>query len=119
MALFLCYFFFFFSSRRRHTRCSRDWSSDVCSSDLYRVGYDLVPRLRNRLQRVAVDLPVEREHRRVKGLPRVVILSNGLLSGLGRAQWTFCRIRGGPRQTFRPFGCLGGWGRRQGRIVDG
>src|SRR2546429_1517442 len=24
---------FFFSSRRRHTRCSRDWSSDVCSSD--------------------------------------------------------------------------------------
>src|SRR2546422_7283632 len=28
--------FFFFSSRRRHTRCSRDWSSDVCSSDLHR-----------------------------------------------------------------------------------
>src|SRR2546429_8814189 len=27
--------FFFFSSRRRHTRCSRDWSSDVCSSDLW------------------------------------------------------------------------------------
>src|SRR2546422_8831319 len=30
--------FFFFSSRRRHTRCSRDWSSDVCSSDLARLG---------------------------------------------------------------------------------
>src|SRR2546429_9544252 len=28
------YCVFFFSSRRRHTRCSRDWSSDVCSSDL-------------------------------------------------------------------------------------
>src|SRR5690606_39379901 len=28
---------FFFSSRRRHTRFSRDWSSDVCSSDLVRV----------------------------------------------------------------------------------
>src|SRR5690606_36525423 len=27
-------FSFFFSSRRRHTRFSRDWSSDVCSSDL-------------------------------------------------------------------------------------
>src|SRR5690606_39916597 len=27
---------FFFSSRRRHTRFSRDWSSDVCSSDLIR-----------------------------------------------------------------------------------
>src|SRR2546421_1137405 len=26
---------FFFSSRRRHTRSDRDWSSDVCSSDLY------------------------------------------------------------------------------------
>src|SRR2546422_2313466 len=28
------YVIFFFSSRRRHTRCSRDWGSDVCSSDL-------------------------------------------------------------------------------------
>src|SRR5437868_15338575 len=27
-------FFFFFSSRRRHTRSKRDWSPDVCSSDL-------------------------------------------------------------------------------------
>src|SRR5690606_40767357 len=32
--LYLFFFFFFFSSRRRHTRFSRDWSSDVCSSDL-------------------------------------------------------------------------------------
>src|SRR5690606_39522436 len=31
------YVLFFFSSRRRHTRFSRDWSSDVCSSDLCRV----------------------------------------------------------------------------------
>src|SRR3712207_8012788 len=30
------FFFFFFSSRRRHTRYWRDWSSDVCSSDLTR-----------------------------------------------------------------------------------
>src|SRR5207253_6816406 len=30
------FFFFFFSSRRRHTRWPRDWSSDVCSSDLFR-----------------------------------------------------------------------------------
>src|SRR5439155_5264879 len=27
--------YFFFSSRRRHTRWPRDWSSDVCSSDLW------------------------------------------------------------------------------------
>src|SRR5699024_5705518 len=39
-SLFLYFFFyfkmnyFFFSSRRRHTRSKRDWSSDVCSSDL-------------------------------------------------------------------------------------
>src|SRR5947209_11167559 len=30
----VCSVFFFFSSRRRHTRYWRDWSSDVCSSDL-------------------------------------------------------------------------------------
>src|SRR2546426_7918181 len=29
------FLFFFFSSRRRHTRLQGDWSSDVCSSDLY------------------------------------------------------------------------------------
>src|SRR5687768_17627331 len=33
-AVWSVWFLFFFSSRRRHTRCSRDWSSDVCSSDL-------------------------------------------------------------------------------------
>src|SRR5690606_41091723 len=35
--LYLPAYCFFFSSRRRHTRFSRDWSSDVCSSDLTRV----------------------------------------------------------------------------------
>src|SRR3989440_3932337 len=35
--------YFFFSSRRRHTRSDRDWSSDVCSSDL--------PLARDRLRR--------------------------------------------------------------------
>src|SRR3712207_8318699 len=34
MQVGLSVFFFFFSSRRRHTRYWRDWSSDVCSSDL-------------------------------------------------------------------------------------
>src|SRR5271169_6795642 len=37
------YFFFFFSSRRRHTRCYRDWSSDVCSSDLERKIVRVIP----------------------------------------------------------------------------
>src|SRR5947209_19983131 len=35
-------FFFFFSSRRRHTRYWRDWSSDVCSSDLADVARDIL-----------------------------------------------------------------------------
>src|SRR5699024_11828531 len=37
MVVILCVLmcFFFFSSRRRHTRSKRDWSSDVCSSDLF------------------------------------------------------------------------------------
>src|SRR5438067_347220 len=34
LVVMLFFFFFFFSSRRRHTRSKRDWSSDVCSSDL-------------------------------------------------------------------------------------
>src|SRR5215510_16230044 len=34
-AIILVELFFFFSSRRRHTRLPRDWSSDVCSSDLF------------------------------------------------------------------------------------
>src|SRR5699024_12107626 len=38
-------FIFFFSSRRRHTRSKRDWSSDVCSSDLVRKIVNLEPEL--------------------------------------------------------------------------
>src|SRR3712207_1097885 len=47
--------FFFFSSRRRHTRYWRDWSSDVCSSDLV---------LERRMTTDAPhgDLPVTEEH---------------------------------------------------------
>src|SRR5256885_13159991 len=37
--------FFFFSSRRRHTRLQGDWSSDVCSSDLYERQSALLPGL--------------------------------------------------------------------------
>src|SRR5437868_10512954 len=53
-----CVSFFFFSSRRRHTRSKRDWSSDVCSSDLgghvykARTAKDMEPML----QAIAKDL---------------------------------------------------------------
>src|SRR5215217_8543421 len=52
-------FFFFFSSRRRHTRYWRDWSSDVCSSDL------------------SLWLPEEGRHRRCDG--QAVLASLGQL----------------------------------------
>src|SRR3989454_12089834 len=38
LVCYLLYLFFFFSSRRRHTRLQGDWSSDVCSSDLFFAG---------------------------------------------------------------------------------
>src|SRR5215813_14297020 len=47
-------FYFFISSRRRHTRCGRDWSSDVCSSDLSEAGLAVpqqTPQERERAQR--------------------------------------------------------------------
>src|SRR5207247_5764217 len=47
--------FFFFSSRRRHTRSTRDWSSDVCSSDLL-VGDHLFHRAREVRERTFGDL---------------------------------------------------------------
>src|SRR5206468_7708770 len=45
-------FCFFFSSRRRHTRSDRDWSSDVCSSDLsaIRALLGLTPKTARRLR---------------------------------------------------------------------
>src|SRR2546422_6273154 len=49
--------FFFFSSRRRHTRCSRDWSSDVCSSDLVQlVDANLKPVAKESLQGTVVNM---------------------------------------------------------------
>src|SRR3712207_1275008 len=49
--------FFFFSSRRRHTRYWRDWSSDVCSSDLW-VSGNVVMTIRRRLFRHMMLMPV-------------------------------------------------------------
>src|SRR5204862_4199561 len=61
---FILYVLFFFSSRRRHTRSLRDWSSDVCSSDLgdLRAGTDLASRRHLRRRRRGID--VGRHHTR-------------------------------------------------------
>src|SRR2546428_11680200 len=63
IVLFL--FFFFFSSRRRHTRSDRDWSSDVCSSDL--------PVLRERRRQVARALS--------GGQQQMVAIGRALMAG--------------------------------------
>src|SRR5690554_7625251 len=55
---------FFFSSRRRHTRCGRDWSSDVCSSDLHYKAW----------KRLAAELGFffsEEHNERLKGVSRM------------------------------------------------
>src|SRR5215470_11743443 len=60
----MCYFyFFFFSSRRRHTRCYRDWSSDVCSSDLLGEQDRVVPRQHD-------DGGAQPQRRRARAHPR-------------------------------------------------
>src|SRR5690606_40379550 len=47
---------FFFSSRRRHTRFSRDWSSDVCSSDLSKPNPTASVDLQNKLVKEAIEI---------------------------------------------------------------
>src|SRR6266542_3826942 len=58
-------FFFFFSSRRRHTRCYRDWSSDVCSSDLLRLPGGSQAKRHFRVEKI----PGDPTHTRIKTLP--------------------------------------------------
>src|SRR5690606_40306462 len=63
--------FFFFSSRRRHTRFSRDWSSDVCSSDLVGVRHGQALRLNQSLANVVQPGPPMLAHGRQ---PELVVL---------------------------------------------
>src|SRR5207247_4135715 len=80
----------FFSSRRRHTRSTRDWSSDVCSSDLSfirkrrvvesvdgRLGETILSRIRERLP--ARGLLAHRENGCAEGAALVPILSVRIL----------------------------------------
>src|SRR5215510_6170201 len=83
----LHFIFFFFSSRRRHTRWPRDWSSDVCSSDL--------PRGRERIHDApfdAVEIEVLLAHeveiarrQTAAGRPGVAPRGERLALGIGKA----------------------------------
>src|SRR5690606_40284936 len=71
--------YFFFSSRRRHTRFSRDWSSDVCSSDL---------------QRRHLDSLVAVGDRQPLGESQGSVFRDRILGSLQVGEKTGCRHRG-------------------------
>src|SRR5699024_11883070 len=62
---------FFFSSRRRHTRSKRDWSSDVCSSDLLYdiVNYDDILNNRNRIPLITYNQYRKEKKKKFKNDP--------------------------------------------------
>src|SRR6266436_7945624 len=104
---------FFFSSRRRHTRCSRDWSSDVCSSDLGRTNSILlrsdnpgrIALLRSLIERL--DVPA-----RAIGSTRVIYLKHAEATKLVEVlRGMLSAAPGAPAQTAAP----GAGGRQIGR----
>src|SRR5436305_9235306 len=56
VAIYQQLYFFFFSSRRRHTRCGRDWSSDVCSSDLKPAQFVRTNRVSSNIWRLWLEM---------------------------------------------------------------
>src|SRR6266508_6037743 len=75
--------FFFFSSRRRHTRWPRDWSSDVCSSDLIQnAQYRPANYHRLRAGLTAGGQPVAWTHRIVAPSIMARVFPNSVQNGL-------------------------------------
>src|SRR5699024_11463660 len=70
---------FFFSSRRRHTRSKRDWSSDVCSSDLVVAATArIVARIINSCFRSDhSQFQSHKPHQRLESRPRGLLAGNG------------------------------------------
>src|SRR6266498_6167966 len=90
---------FFFSSRRRHTRCGRDWSSDVCSSDLAFLarakGGGIVPVIREVV--TDADTPVAAFAKIAR--PPFAFLLESLVGGERWARYTFLGTE--PREAWR------------------
>src|SRR5204862_5871061 len=105
--LLLVVYFFFFSSRRRHTRSLRDWSSDVCSSDLINLPLSSVHR--NAASAAEVALCAARQQRfwpmhdllfrhqdqwAALASPREYLLALGDSAGLDRTRLAGCVASG-------------------------
>src|SRR3989440_1149046 len=97
------FFIFFFSSRRRHTRSDRDWSSDVCSSDLLEVERRLPvePALRQIVWELVLVLggALVESAERGEGRDVFAVLVVALDRAVGEAQ-----RKGRVRVEPRPFG---------------
>src|SRR5690349_11877597 len=80
--------FFFFSSRRRHTRSLRDWSSDVCSSDLIcgRNGEAPVPVLAACGPADCFDAVLEAARIAIRYMTPVILLTDGFIAN-GQEPW--------------------------------
>src|SRR5690348_9608163 len=73
---------FFFSSRRRHTRWTGDWSSDVCSSDLYLISCGANVEASGGVVGIA-----RHAQARVRGMKRVQVEPHLSVTGACSAQW--------------------------------
>src|SRR5690554_7147272 len=73
---------FFFSSRRRHTRCGRDWSSDVCSSDLVRLVSGKLD-----IRHVAGDIAADKAGPKAAGQYQKLYIALNRLQQLGGSSW--------------------------------
>src|SRR5207247_6506928 len=102
-----------FSSRRRHTRSTRDWSSDVCSSDLTQLGLareifqaayrvhpmPILDQIGHKIERYATDVEVSLRSGDEVGL--IAFLRReveGLFRSEERRVGEECRSRWGPRE---------------------
>src|SRR5207247_7321121 len=91
--------FFFFSSRRRHTRSTRDWSSDVCSSDLVALELSAQPAATAReaedaLARAAVPLPAFVQYGRIDAGKTLALLHPAAARSEERRVGKECRAGG-------------------------
>src|SRR2546421_5532310 len=88
-------FFFFFSSRRRHTRSDRDWSSDVCSSDLPKATLETIERMLEYTTKPLSAMPNAGLPMRVEGRNMYLCSPEYMSQYARRLLWAGVKIVGG------------------------